>query len=261
MLFKHIKSVGILFLLSIILISCNSNDLQTAVDEANKKCPTEVPGMGEVKSFTLEGNDLTITYVVNEKVLKPEDAIVGKELVKENFKSLLHTKVIDKMMPLLQESGCGIKVRLQWNNTNEDITIEYTPQEVKNWKSYGYKVNSDAKMRAELKMQVAAANRQLPADIGDGITLEKIALENGKWVYYDHIQNKNVDMNQVRFHIDEGKQSTIKGWTETKEPGQKAFINLCLRTNTEIVYRYFTTDTTDIAEITITLSDLKKMIK
>lgn len=128
------------------------------------------------------------------------------------------------------------------------------------------KTNSDSKLSSDdyefisaLQSEVEDLNAACPSDMGDGMTMSSVKLED-KYVIYSIQVNETEDFNVANMKGNKQmlKSELMRELVDDPDPDIQEYCKACANAGIGIKYRYTGLQSGDICEVTIESDQLKK---
>ena len=127
----------------------------------------------------------------------------------------------------------GVLFHYQIQETDSTVEIYFSPAEVGEIMSMeNYSEEQQAKI--ELENLVVSTNLQCPYQLDEGMRLDSVGIDNGRFVYYY----------TFTAFAPEVSTNIMRDWmrnqlAESEDESVKYLIQLCVKTGTALIYRYF----------------------
>jgi len=231
---KTIQTVcaAVATLAMLVLTGCdNTAALKTAVEEANKACPTALGTLGQATSLSLEENALVCELAPAAQASNsPADInIMAKYAALELQRSL------PDLMKMAAENGMSLKCNLKAEGS-EPAVIEVTNEELQGL-SAKFTAAGGQVAPILLPLYEQEMNNNAPLEIAEGLTLKNVKLNDGKATFFINVDDDKAKFDDVRGKI-------VKSLENAEEKVKLAGINLDVllpllqELNYEAIFRY-----------------------
>lgn len=259
------------------LTSCKdkgTKELESIVEEVNKKCPIKVSDECFIDKVTLEDKMLTYYFSYPENAFRlPEDF---EENGKEELADQLLTIVCNfdgqekKMVDLLLEKDFGLKFVLDFKRTKKQITYKFSADRIRKARANSGTTSSketetiaapeeneaDAAVEA-IKADIEVAKQNVPTDLGGGITQTDVYFSNNCIYYIYSCDESQLPLEQWNSEvISSVKQAIIQEITGSSDANLTNLVSLCKKANVGFVYRYTGADSGIERDVRITADEL-----
>ena len=237
---KKIIFATILTLISLVFYSCDSSKkkLQADIESANKECPINLGMVGEISSieFDEDADEVIMTMTISKDMPLKISAL---EKLKHTLKRAMMgnwVKAEDslKLMEEIAKAGSKITIVMRTENTDENIKIKISKDEVKDLAEGKIDPISP---RDLLEIMIASTNAQCPIQIDEVTILSSVSLEGKNVVYNYSLDEDVVTMDAIEQNKSSIK-SNLKQALSAPDPTMKQMISACKEANTGISYRY-----------------------
>lgn len=109
--------------------------------------------------------------------------------------------------------------------------------------------------------QLEEANKELPAKIADGLTLQRIAKEHKSVVYtcqFTDLYGKDTDAGYWDEFACVSKHELLYNWS--KSPDSDVFASACLKEGYDVIYEYIDANSKSLYDIRITPAEYKQIV-
>lgn len=241
-----------LVMCSVVLSSCDSKsrvrrEVKKSVEEVNRECPLEVPGLGLLTSMNYEDNYVVIKYKVNLPV-KLSVLQEHQTLVKTNAVNGMLNGDNDKFVNQLIEAEVGIKMVMVGGVDNGRLELSISPEEIKRISSHPL---SKAQM---LDNQVESASMQLPLQVDEISTMVDVKNLSDRVQYVYEITDNNNEVEMMAAMEELVKNNIIKSF---KLPAQAKFVQLLVDNNKPVEIYYVGTETGEEWSLVISVDELR----
>lgn len=238
---KNIAYILFITVLTMSMMSCQKKGakLIAAAEEANKECPISAGEIGEMTSITSDGKVLTLTFSLNENLVKVEQLKETPEQLKQSAKAMAKaaTGETKELFTLLKEERAGLKIVYVGNKSGQSVSVSLTYDELMDTTKEGD--NSSAKDNAEemLQTQVKLTKNQMPLTIEKGLTITDINIK-GLYVVYDvEVDEDLYSVETMSENADDIKASMMEN-LKTDDVSMRTFVKACKTANRGIAYCY-----------------------
>lgn len=188
---KHVF-VTLITVLILILCACNDSNktkLHMICETTNKELPADL-GVGVFESMTYneDKNCVEMKVMLDEAVINIADLRKASEQQRDYLQYFMSQKENAELLKLLSETGSSVRLVMEGNRTKETTEITLSADDFENIKTTD---DEDDNYRKQLDKIVASSNAQCPSDLGDGLVMSSVSLDNGYICYnfvYDPAQ-------------------------------------------------------------------------
>lgn len=257
---KNSGKVILFACLSIILLTgCNQQSkLKLGIEAANKQCPMKMGSVGEVSSITYDGTDVVYVLNMNEDYVDLESLGKNPDALKAAAAAMFRNpeKNIKDMLELVIETGSGIKFTYKGQTSGKEVSCYLGTEDLRNLINQDMsKAESDQKKLEEL---VNVTNVSCPMVVDEATTLDKLTIEPDRVVYHYTIDEKSVDMVEMKGNKEEIKEN-IKSSLDVSEPALKMFLEACVKDNKGLGYLYTGDTSGENVEIIFSVAEIKAL--
>lgn len=248
-----------LFGLALTLAACSDGKLEKTVAAANAACPYALGQTGELTGVTLEDGRVVFTYFIDEDVL-PLATIDGNAAHADRLATALlkspdgDTK---ELLAVLKAEGRGLRFVFSSRQSGKTVVSDIGADRLKKLDDKTAKKAAAPVALPDttqaLAARVAAANRNYPQRLGNGMTLERIEVEGGYLVFHCALDETVLRIADVEANAESVKKSMLKTL-----PALKDFTALCKAYGKGIIYRYRGEKSGNTFGIVITTAELNK---
>ena len=250
---KKILSLAVLLVVAAVFVSCGKSRLAAAVEKANKDCPVSLGMMGEMTSMEMVGDDVMITYSLDESLVNISFIASNKEMLKDNAMEMFSSPKGDLKTVLeeLSRADAGLVLRFVGRDSEERADIRLDSKEIK------LLLDGDVQKdpHAVLKGQVDITNKQCPMKIETGMTITHLTLEDGCVVYNVECDENLYSIAQIRANIVEARESIVEA-LKSDDPSVKVFVDVCKEAHCDIAYRYVGDSSGDTCLVKVSCDEL-----
>lgn len=262
---KAILSVCLFSVFSIFLFSsCQLKaryDLENSVKEYNKTLPqSALDGLVTVSSCKYNDGTVTLSYIVDPKIIKVSKLKIHKDVLHENAKiTLCINRDITEVLKMIKEAGSTLEIVYRDKTSGESVSVEFDSYDIAEIMENARNVTS----LTILKSMVSTSNLQCPMAVDEITTLSSISLGQNNLYYNYYLDDSNIDIfvfSQFRpgnFEYESFKQELIKNLLNNEL--SQSLVKLCVENNLGIIYRYKGIKTGFGFEITITPDEVRGM--
>ncbi|HJD75336.1 MAG TPA: hypothetical protein K8W04_04670 [Bacteroides reticulotermitis] len=260
-----IKKSHVFMLLSalslfMILVGCQQSKLKEAIENANKQCPITLGETGEISSIVYDGQNVIYTLSINEALTDMEALKANPESLKTSIMLMLQDPTTDTkdLFTLMVQSKAGLHVTYIGKDSGSKLTCELTHDELKG--TLDTQVDSPENDLANLKSHLEIASRELPIQVNKDTRLEEVQLTDKSVIYVSHIDEAGYSLSKIKDSSIAIKRNIIETLS-TAGQATHVFINNCVSCDRDIIYRYVGSQSGDHYDVTISIPELKDIIK
>lgn len=258
-----LRSSGRIMLLAclsmVLLAGCNQKSkLKLAIEVAGKQCPIDLGVVGEVTNIAFDGTDVVYTMTVNEDYLNLEALDKNPDAMKAAASAMFVNPqgAIKEMLELVIQAESGMKFVYKGQTSGKEITCQLSADDLKNLLNQD--ISQEESDLNKLEEQVKMTNVSCPMAIDEATTLDKLAIETDRVMYYYTIDEKSIDMASLKENEEEMKQN-VKSSLNVSEPALKMFLEACLKCNKGLGYYYKGNTSGESLEFTFTVPEIKAL--
>lgn len=246
--------------LLMILAGCQNNKLQKAIENANKQCPISMGETGEISSIVYDGQHVVYTLSINENVTNLEPLKANPASFKALIKIMLQNPTPDtkELFMLMIKSNAELHVTYVGKDSGSKLTCELTTDDLKS--ILDTKDHSPENELAKLKLHIEMANLDLPIQVNKETRLEEVLLTDKSVIYISRIDEAGYSLSKLKESATDIKQSIIEALSSSDQVTHE-FIKNCISCSRDIIYRYAGNQSGEQYDVTITIADLKEIIK
>ncbi len=165
------------------MTSCNESKLQKVVESTNKECPISMGMFGEMTSIVFDGDNVVMSATVNEDLVgidelcNADQNVMSKNLIISFMNS--HNESGRELLRALDAEKVGLVIRYVGGTMGKVYSITLSPEDIAS-----VDMDSEPDPKEALEAQVAMTNAQYPDEVGEGLVMTKVAVEDGYFVYY-----------------------------------------------------------------------------
>lgn len=258
---KHIeKSFVFTLLLSVLvcLSSCNQGkskereELEKGIAMANEECPIKVDGIGIMESMVLSGNTLTYNFSLDEE-MSPTDNEAAMH------KRMLNNALANERKSLLMFEKYGISLRYVFTSpSGKQAVVNISDKEIVD--ALNSNVSPSDAADDILQSELSSTKSQLPIDMGNGMTITDIILDDEVLIYVCTIDETTNRFSTDNFDRVQAKLA-IKQDLGTPDASKQALLKNLINTKRELIYRYIGSKSGEKLDIVINLNDLREITK
>ena len=257
---KKILETLTLCSLVFVLFSCSDgkakNDLLKIVNEINRECPIQYD-MFTCQKAELKDNDLVLHYTVDEYFFPMELFRQNPEKIKKFGGSAVFDED-PELTELIKRSGCGYTMIYKGNKSNEEVSIHFSEQEIKDV------LEHPASQEEILDWQIESSNAILPQQVDEVTTLLVLEKDGEDVSYIYEIDDVAMDFNAFKANQEEFRENlkeTITQLSNAPQSSFKAFLKLLCRNNKNLCYTYRGKTTEQKVTLRFTNSELRDITK
>lgn len=258
------KYNGLMLLCSLSLLialttSCQEAKLKAAIAIAQKQCPISLGEVGEISSITYGNSKVVYTFSMNEEYTNIDVFQKNPEMLKSSVKTMFANpdKNVKEMLELVIQCDASLKLIYVGKDSGKKATCEIMAAELKDLlNSKQDKSESD---QAKLKSQIEMANLQFPMKASEEVTIEKMELTNESAIYICRVDEELCDINSIEKNSETIKQDVIETLSDKADLATQRFLEVCLKCNKNLVYRYIGNQTGNQYDVVISLTELKEI--
>lgn len=259
-LLRNSGQIMLLACLSIVLLTgCDQKSkLKLAIEVAGKQCPIDMGAAGEVTSIVFDGTDVVYTMMMNEDLLNLEALDKNPDAMKSAVSAMFRNPqgAIKEMLEMVIQADSGMKFIYKGQTSGKEINCRLGADELKSLLSEDMpQEESDLK---KLEEQVNMTNVSCPMAVDESTTLDKLAIEADKVMYYYTIDENSIDMASLKGNEEEMKQN-VKSSLNVSEPALKMFLEACLKCNKGLGYHYKGNTSGESVELSFTVPEIKAL--
>lgn len=239
---KNMKTLNTLktalcMILFVTFLGCNNNSSQIneIVKELNNQTPLSMGMMGEITQFSISGNYMEMICSVDDNILNLEALKNTPELMHENLVQLItngNVQGMDYILNELKDANLGWKVTYIGKTSQTKVSTSLSSSEIKQLMAQPHQTKNPKEV---LDAQINTTNSQLPMDIGNGMTMDRLVLEENYVVYYYTWDDDMVDL--LKGSEKEMKEELVK-MLKTDDPTIVFFNKICKDAGVGMAYRY-----------------------
>lgn len=249
-----------LSILAMITTSCQDLKLKAVIRSANKQCPIDIDGFGKITSIAYDGQNVVYTFNVDETYTNIKTLKEHPENLKSSMAIMLQnpTKDAKVLLHLVIKCNAGLKMIYVGKDSGDQVEGELSTEELNEI------LNTDISLLqsdlTKLETQIKIANLQFPLKAREGITVEKMLLNNESVIYLCRLDEDMYDINLIKENHNTVKQGIIEELSGESQPMQ-LFIKYCVNCNRNIVYRYIGNQSETQYDVIATAHELKEILK
>lgn len=238
------KKLTLLFavLLTLCLSACSQADKQRqaikkAVAEMQDQLPINMGMMGEVKSveYNDAANTVVMTFAFNEELGKVSAFSENTDAIKQNM--VLAISSDKNMLKALNEAGASIKYVFLGSESGEKFEVTLTPEDL-GGEVDGKQLNTmsaQEKARKYMENLVNKENSSCPQDLGDGLVMTGVKIENDAVIYSYDCDPEQVDLAAIKADPSAAKKSVGELFSD---PAMSATIRQMVEAGYSLTYLY-----------------------
>lgn len=189
---KNLNLLSMTLLAAVLLLfaSCSNNRLQQTVERFNNQCPINMgENFGSLVSVTYDDACVTMNYEMAETYVSIADMKTQPNMMRRNILMNFSNPNTEfkSFADAIAEADADLTVNMTGMTTGELLTLNFTSEEIKK------AIRSDAATPMQLlESMVTLANGYMPKEVGDGITLLNMTIEDNGVVYYNYLMDENL---------------------------------------------------------------------
>ena len=250
----HTLKTTLCMVLFVTVLGCNNASAQITeiIKEFNKQMPMSLGIMGEMTKVSVNGNYFEMTCSVNEDVVNLPALKNNPDLMHDNLVQMVTNSNIDGMDFIIGElvkSKLGMKMTYIGKTSRAQVTATLNANEIKQRSN-----QSSSKNPIELlDSQIRLTNIQLPMDLGNNMTLDRMVREKNYLVYYYSWTDDMVDL--LNLSKDEMK-TEIKKSLKSDDPSFVMMKNMCKDAGIGMAFCYVGRETGKKCTIRVSYKEL-----
>ena len=208
------------------VLGCNNASAQITeiVREFNKEMPLSMGIMGEMTQVSISGNYMEMICSVNEDVVNLQALKNSPDLMHENLVQMItngNINGMDYIISELKDANLGWKLTYIGKSSHTKVSTSLSASELKRLTAQPNKAKNPIEL---LDAQIRTTNAQLPMDLGNDMTLDRLAREGNFIVYYYSWTDELVEV--LRLSEDDMK-AEIKQMLRSGDPSLVMMKNMC----------------------------------
>ena len=217
---QNISRILLLALACAMVSACGPAKLRNMVDEFNKQCPVSLGMIGTMDSASYDANTVAIYYTMPAEYIDLDMIRQNEELFHDNMLATYansNNESFKKLIDVIVEAGANMDVVL--NTTEGDgYTFHFTADEIK-----GNRPGEDGDPNVFLQNFIENTRMQLPTDIGSGLTLSDVSLDDNYFTYYYECDEDLIDIDLLQQEFTDNREEVISNIDVTDPMTAKLF--------------------------------------
>lgn len=242
--------------------ACSDNarkKLKAGIDATVRELPIDLGPIGSFDeiSYDEDSNEVVFIYTLNEEYSDMDMIARNDSLHKESICVYLRSEGAGKLLSGMCDAGASLTTKFRGSDSGKGHSITFTNDELKTLRNEGGKsmAENDAE---QLAAMAASANGECPMDLGDGMVMTGVRLEDGFMVYCYETSGDDYafdpkDMPQIKKNLREELRDFYTG------PVGERFKELLFRTGTGIRYLFRNTDSDITYEIEFAPAEIRRL--
>ena len=208
--------------------------LSKEIEVLEKRCPVDLGIIGVLSNVTYDKdeNKVVFQYLLNEQFMTVSGFAAGQEECKRSICAFFRNSESKKAADLLIEAGASFEIQLKGKVSGEESTILIPADEFKELVE-----SDDYSEEDQLEAMVDVADKQCPQELGQGLIMDKVFVDNGYVVY-----SYQFDTNLISFSDKDPEalksqvQTALVQWLNSASGA--AFKQLLIANKTGVKYVY-----------------------
>ena len=233
--------------------------LAISCENTNRVLPIELGSLGSFTSMTYDSdsNNVTFTYEINEEINDIASMNAVKDAQKQSIGTFLKTGESLTMLERMVLAEATLTVVYQGSSSGQEFIVTFTPEELRQLADTSAETSDPNQSRLDAMIQSNAA--QCPMDLGDGMVLTSVALEDGDLTYNYTVTGESYDFNDddmpaVKETVGSSLSETFSGVIGSR------LVNILSETGTGVRYVYHNTDNGRTYTVTFSPEEFAELV-
>ena len=218
--------------------------------------------LGAIGSFTAleydhDDNNVTFTYEVNEDISDISSLNTTKEVQKQSIGTFLKSGESKQMLERMVWAKATLTVVFHGTSSGQEFNVTFTPDELQQLADTAVDASDSSQLRLDTMIKANAA--QCPMDLGDGMILTTVLLEDGYMTYHYTVTGEDYDftdedMPTIKETVGDSLSDTFSGHVGAR------IVQILLDTDTGVRYVYHNTDNSQDYTITFSSEEFASLV-
>lgn len=253
----NLLSMTLLAVVLMLLTGCAENRLKQVVEEFDRQCPVNMgEDFGSLASVTYDDGLVAMNYEMAETYVSIAEMKAQPSMMRRNILMNISNPngPLKPFVDAIADADADLTVNMTGMNTGELLTLNFTSEEIKK------AMRSDAATPMQLlESTVTLANGYMPKEIGNGITLLNMTIEDNGVVYYNYLMDENMYSIDLLEASKDALKEENRAALSQLSPAEAADLKRIPAANYCLGYRYQGDTTGKSMEVVFSVDELNEL--
>jgi hypothetical protein len=249
--------------LSVMFVSCDKSTakkmlLKQEIEKAQRQMPIKLGVIGEITNITYENDNVTFSYLVDEKFTDKSIFEGDLNVVKDNFVCVMvRNSSTRKLVSAIVDAKASLTFSYKGKKTGKTASVTVSNEELANADNLDISAEKAAQMLIDNTVNSERSN--MPVNLEPGVSITDSFWEGNVLVYVITMDGKMFSVN-ILDSLDKDALRTASKNQLKSSPSVQSFIQAMVALNKTITYRYQVEGHDKHIDVTFSNVDMKDVL-